>query len=336
MIETSTDAVAASFYRRAVALDETAFRRWVLVESVKALQGQVAIWAEFDQATRTAIRLTIVGARPNLSADVCAVLDQQFSKSRTWENADRSTLFDDGTDAQERLRVVLATSGRDDIDTMKAAAIQMLKPRSSLLALFLVGRNNLGLSPLATERESFAARFSSLAFHALESCSLNYFLHLGRKPLNDNRQAAALVSRSGTVVEAQPQFEELLKISFGSKPHSTVPFSIKISGNGKSLAVPSCDRLRYSAWEDQGLMQLRLWLKTPLDRLSTSERRVAIGVARGLSNKEIARELFLAPASVGTLVMRAAKKVSAASRSDLRNLVHNVSPYRPSFDHAAR
>jgi DNA-binding NarL/FixJ family response regulator len=54
-----------------------------------------------------------------------------------------------------------------------------------------------------------------------------------------------------------------------------------------------------------------------LDELTEREREVVAWVATGLSNEEIAKELFLSPATVRTHVSRAMVKLQARSRAQL-------------------
>ena len=72
------------------------------------------------------------------------------------------------------------------------------------------------------------------------------------------------------------------------------------------------------------LFLVRVWEKTALDRLTQREREVVQAVCRGLSHKEVGRELGLAPTTVSSHLYRAYGKLGVESRSALARLVHRV------------
>ena len=63
---------------------------------------------------------------------------------------------------------------------------------------------------------------------------------------------------------------------------------------------------------------------TPLQVLTEREREVLALVGRGLSNEEIARELFLSPATARTYVSRLLTKLGARDRARLVVLAYET------------
>ncbi|GAA4429312.1 response regulator transcription factor [Georgenia halophila] len=61
-----------------------------------------------------------------------------------------------------------------------------------------------------------------------------------------------------------------------------------------------------------------------IDRLTEREREVAIAVARGMSNAEIARELYMGLATVKTHVGRLFTKLEATNRVQVARCVHDA------------
>jgi DNA-binding CsgD family transcriptional regulator len=57
------------------------------------------------------------------------------------------------------------------------------------------------------------------------------------------------------------------------------------------------------------------------DALTVSERRVAALAARGLTNREIAQELFVTAATVETHLRHAFRKLDVRSRSELEEKI---------------
>jgi DNA-binding NarL/FixJ family response regulator len=93
-----------------------------------------------------------------------------------------------------------------------------------------------------------------------------------------------------------------------------VVHSVRVVAAGEALLSPSVTRQVISRFG-------RHWGNAPalsgLDELTGREREMVAWVATGRSNEEIARELFLSPATVRTHVSRAMVKLQARDRAQL-------------------
>ncbi|SET27795.1 response regulator [Geodermatophilus poikilotrophus] len=96
---------------------------------------------------------------------------------------------------------------------------------------------------------------------------------------------------------------------------------IRVVAAGESLLSPSVTRtvLRSLADRLQAAVD-----DTPLQVLTQREREVLALVGRGLSNDEIARELFLSPATARTYVSRLLTKLDARDRARLVVLAYET------------
>jgi DNA-binding NarL/FixJ family response regulator len=96
---------------------------------------------------------------------------------------------------------------------------------------------------------------------------------------------------------------------------SELVHAVRVVAGGAALLSPSVTRRVVSQFARRAL--------TPsapvagLDELTSRERELAAWVATGSTNEEIARELFLSPATVRTHVSRAMVKLRARSRAQL-------------------
>jgi DNA-binding NarL/FixJ family response regulator len=96
---------------------------------------------------------------------------------------------------------------------------------------------------------------------------------------------------------------------------------IRVVAAGESLLSPSVTRtvLRSLADRLQAAVD-----DTPLQALTEREREVLALVGRGLSNEEIAQELFLSPATARTYVSRLLTKLDARDRARLVVLAYET------------
>jgi len=74
------------------------------------------------------------------------------------------------------------------------------------------------------------------------------------------------------------------------------------------------------------LFVVHLWPAGPLDRLTAREREIVLAVAHGLSFKQAARKIGVAPSTVANHLYRIYRKLNVNSRTELANLVHVEPP----------
>lgn len=166
-----------------------------------------------------------------------------------------------------------------------------------------------------SERER--AWFEVAAFHLVAAYSHAFFLHLARPMSVRSERPAAVVDPEGYLREAQPEFVELLGRHDPQWQGHRLPFALPDDASPRRVG---------SLWmhcEPLGDVHvIRLWEDTPLDRLTPRERQVVLAVCRGLSHKEVGRELGLAPTTVSSHLYRAYAKLGVTSRSALARVVH--------------
>ena len=96
---------------------------------------------------------------------------------------------------------------------------------------------------------------------------------------------------------------------------------IRLVAAGESLLSPSVTRTVMRSLADR--LQATVD-DTPIRELTEREREVLALVGRGLSNEEIARELFLSPATARTYVSRLLAKLDARDRARLVVLAYET------------
>lgn len=160
-------------------------------------------------------------------------------------------------------------------------------------------------------------RFEVAAFHLIAAYSHAYFLHLARPMSERSERPAAVVDPEGYLREAQAEFVALLERHYPQWRGHRLPFPLPEDDR------PRCEGGLWRQRQALGdVFVLRVWRETPLDRLTSRERQVVLAVCRGLSHKEVGRELGLAPTTVSSHLYRAYAKLGVGSRSALARLVH--------------
>jgi len=93
---------------------------------------------------------------------------------------------------------------------------------------------------------------------------------------------------------------------------SELVHAVRVVASGEALLSPSVTRRVVSRFARRATAPV-----TGLDELTSREREMVAWVATGSSNEEIAKELYLSPATVRTHVSRAMLKLRARSRAQL-------------------
>lgn len=110
-------------------------------------------------------------------------------------------------------------------------------------------------------------------------------------------------------------------------PPADIVAAIRRVADGEAVLDPSVTRglLRHVAVQDAGAVdERRVAARRALEQLSEREREVALAVARGLANAQIAEELFMSPATVKAYVSRLLARLGLDNRVQVALLAHDA------------
>lgn len=156
------------------------------------------------------------------------------------------------------------------------------------------------------------------SFHLFNTASHAFFLHLLRSHQErPTESAAAAVDSEGLFHEVQPRFVELLDEFFPERDPAALPFQLPPCGQTQ-MQKGLCLRAEPLA----NLRLIYIWPAGPLDRLTARERQIVYAVAHGLSFKQAARRIGIAPSTVANHLYRIYRKLGVASRCELATLVY--------------
>lgn len=148
--------------------------------------------------------------------------------------------------------------------------------------------------------------------HLVSAASHAYFLHLNQQNETPNKTALAICDKHGLFFEVQPRFIEMLQQHYPDDPLGRLPFSLQEKKDALAQG-----RLHFDKEALGDLFCISLWEKSPFDLLSVREKEVVQAITRGLSFKEAARELGVAPSTVSNHLYKVYRKLNISSRSEL-------------------
>lgn len=161
-----------------------------------------------------------------------------------------------------------------------------------------------------------------MMFHLVSAASHAYFLHLNQQNESPHKAALAICDKHGLFFEVQPRFIELLKQHYPNSPLGQLPFSLQEKNDALAQG-----RLHFGKDPLGDLFCISLWERSPFDLLSAREKEVVQEITRGLSFKEAARELGVAPSTVSNHLYKIYRKLNISSRSELALVVNPQSSF---------
>jgi len=200
-------------------------------------------------------------------------------------------------------------------DIARILSTAHVEPRSGLVSLLSLYRRSRRASFTPAEK----ALHKRATFHLFQASSHAYFLHLMRTFIEEREAggAAAVVDKVGAFHEVQPRFLDLLERHFRGKRLTRLPFDPPPPGETRTV-----DGLCIKTEPLGDLSCVLVWEAGPLDRLTHRERETVFAVTQGLSFKQAARKIGVAPSTVANHLYRIYRKLGVNSRSELAGLVY--------------
>jgi len=316
-LEDELDRSIARLYRSVISVPADRFRAWALESLTQVIPHDGALWGSgkweerrfqsltlsrlppaFAQALeRTAdenpLIARLINGEPDTPTTMESVLpDARFYKSKLYQN----------TFAPFGVERILSTLHLDR--------------RSGLYSLVTLYRNERS-APFTAEEQAMQRR---LTYHLFNSLSHAFFVHLARTHRDRPASAAAaVVDRRGTYYEAQPRFLDAMEQHFPQHTPKQLPFAVPEAGETR-VHGELC--VRTEALGEQIIVHC--WPVGPLDRLTSREREIVVAVAHGLSFKQAARKIGVAPSTVANHLYRIYRKLGVNSRTALADLIHET------------
>ena len=171
------------------------------------------------------------------------------------------------------------------------------------------------------------ATLERLAFHMVNGASHAYFLHLRQQQGIDSKEpnqqkAQAICDQHGLIFEVQPAFMALLNQYYPQHSNQGLPFNLSDLPSDGLLAE---GKLNVKTDSLGDLVCITLWESSPIDRLSNREQDVVKAIVHGLTFKEAAKEIGVAPSTVSNHLYNVYRKLNISSRTELAKLLNPYS-----------
>ncbi len=304
----------ARLYRQGTAIPPERFRIWALEQVRQAIAFDCAYWGGGYAPEWKFRSVTLVNLPPEFPGQLEATsrinpVSRLLLKNLNVPQRMQDACPDEVFFKSEIYRTVFRPEGISRV--MSTLSHNAQSGIYSILALYRKQRAHL-----FTDAEKI--RQQRIVFHLLQAESQIYFLNLWlRSKTGPLSSANAVVDRQLYFHHVQPDFLVLVEKYLGKPAASTLPFALPPAG----VTVRIGDLCaRSEPLGDQWCVQI--WPAGPLDKLTARERSVAESIAQGLSFKETAQLLGLAPSTVANHLYRIYRKLSINGRTELAKLVH--------------
>lgn len=307
------DALIARLYRNALAVPPDRYRAWALEQVAELIPCDGALWGSGMAEGMRFHTVTVRGLPPDFPTrlqstaainPLPARILAQLGCPTDMEDVLPDEAFHDSeiyrrTFAPYGIERILATGHRD--------------PRSGLYSLVTLYRRDSDAHFTPVEKQ----RQQHLTYHLFNAASHSFFLHLLRNTDHRVGRGAAVIDGHGVFHEAQPRFFDLLDQHYPQRDTAALPFALPAPGQTLTRGglCASCEALG-------DLFVLQLWKAGPLDRLTAREREIVMAVSQGLSFKQAARKIGVAPSTVANHLYRVYRKLGVSSRTELAAVVH--------------
>jgi DNA-binding NarL/FixJ family response regulator len=137
-------------------------------------------------------------------------------------------------------------------------------------------------------------------------------------------EARSRKGRASCVSDIWGVLGELISAAVSHTPPTEIVHAVPLVAAGEAMLSPSVTRTLLAHLGDSAVNDRRAAATARLASLSDREREVAVAVAAGSSNADIAAQLYLSEATVKAYVLRLLAKLDAANRVRIAILVHDA------------
>ncbi|MCO7223876.1 helix-turn-helix transcriptional regulator [Pleionea sp. CnH1-48] len=310
------EAFIRDLYLQSSCLNVAEFRPWVLTALRQVMRFDAAFWGTGHFKNKEFHYSEHYGLDEHFYRRFGDTLELNPVKDRALANLDRPVIMSKVIPDQEFFQSSLYKQLYQPYGISRVLSTLHRETESGLYTLFSLYRFALDDDFNEAERTTM----NRLTYHLMAASSHNYFLHLGTIK---SCCAAAICDSKGYYLETQAGFFDYLRAS-------------GVSNEEQRLTLPLEEKTFYlmADWKLVikplgSLFQVMICSASPLDQLTSRESQIVDWIVRGLTFKEVAKELCVAPSTISNHLYRIYKKLNISSRGELARLHLNRSETEP-------
>ena len=324
------DEFISHLYRSAPSIAPDQYRVWALEQLSKVIAFDAAFWGSGNQTQIHFHYVEQLGLDDQYAGMLEATMAINPIKDEVLNYLDKpidmaDVIPDEGFYNSDLYRTLFRPYGIERI--LASGHLDMKSGLYSLISLYRFDRQQVF-------SDAEKALQKKLIYHLVSAISHAFFLHLNASQNvveSKTLEAFALCDSEGCFHEAQPRFMALLYRYFPKQKIYTLPIDIPESFRCSVSDHPDTEANLSDVIESHGLtfeltlignlIKVGLRPVGPLDKLSEREQQIVLLVCQGLTFKEIAKSLELAPSTISNHLYRVYEKLAISSRTELAKLI---------------
>jgi len=315
--KSAIDHTISNIYRR-TARQIGFYRRHVLTELAREIDFDGALWGTGHLESNDFHSVEVLGVDENYPAALAETRESNpiydVFKANPGKAIDMQSVLNDETFySSELYRNLFARFGVERV--MGVILSDETTGIFTLISLYRFERDHV-----FTEEDG--SRLERLSFHMVRGASQAYFIHLTHQ--QSESHALAICDKHGVFYEAQPEFIRLLNTYVNEPVDRRLPFSLE-DNKEDTVVVVAEGKLCFRHEKLGDLFCISLWEQSPIDLLSDREKEVVYVIVHGLSFKEAAKKLNVAPSTVSNHLYKIYRKLNVSTRTELAKLVNRIS-----------
>lgn len=308
------DRLIVRLYRSGLQVEASQYRAWALAQLARVVACDGVLWGSGVIAEMKFQTVTVHGLPPEFPQQLQSTISINPMLAQILQNLDTPTAMQDIFPDEDFFDSELYRGTFAPFGISRILSTAHLDRRSGLYSLLTLYRKDRAtpFSEIDMQRQKRAS------YHLFNAASHSLFLHLARTYADRPATAgAAVVNAEGVFHEAQPRFLDMLDERLPRREVQRLPFPLPPAGSATTHGdlMVRCEALGE-------LFLIIVWPAGPLDRLTAREREIVYSVAQGLSFKQAAKKIGVAPSTVANHLYRVYRKLGVYSRTELAELVH--------------
>lgn len=291
-----------------------AFRPWALKRLRDYIPFDSAIWGTGDSKAKQFHSVATINLPENFTTFLEHTREINPIFPALLQSPEKALRLEDITSDDTFYDAPIYQVGFKRFSIERILCMVMVEPRSRLRTLIGLNRSQRN-RPFSQED---VARIEQAGYHLLHAYAHVFDVKLIQPPaIGRHDMPLAVCDSEGNYHHVQERFLNLMERYYPGHSSNRLPFPCPNLGKPADIG-----ELHVEVKSKADLLCVYARPQTPLDKLTLREQTIAHKVSHGLTFKEIARDMDVAPSTVSNHLYRIYKKLGIISRNDLAKIVH--------------